>query len=124
MMHRDPHANRYRGVPSRLEDLGNALEQLVSREEMAALARATQYAHYTPEFMIRAIWQAVQAMGFAGGTVLEPGCGTGLFLAMMPEDVAAKTAITAIEMIPRPRASPNCSTRKPGCGRKTSPRPG
>jgi hypothetical protein len=61
------------------EDLGNALEQLVSCEDMAALARATQYAHYTPEFMVRAIWQAVQAMGFAGGTVLEPGCGTGLF---------------------------------------------
>jgi hypothetical protein len=76
------------------------LEQLVSRDDMAALARATQYAHYTPEFMIRAIWQAVQAMGFAGGTVLEPGCGTGLLLAMMPEGVVAKTAITAIEMDP------------------------
>ena len=82
------------------EDLGNELEQLVSAAELAALARATQYAHYTPEFMIRAIWRAVQAMGFGGGTVLEPGCGTGLFLALMPEAVAAKTAITAIEMDP------------------------
>jgi len=82
------------------EDLGNELERLVSAEEMAALARATQYAHFTPEFMARAIWRAVQAMGFAGGTVLEPGCGTGLFLALMPESVAAKTAITAIEMDP------------------------
>jgi hypothetical protein len=80
------------------EDLGNALEQLVSREDMAALARATQYAHYTPEFMIAAIWQAVQAMGFAGGTMLEPGCGIGLFLAMMPDEIAAKTAVTATEM--------------------------
>jgi adenine-specific DNA methylase len=82
------------------EDLGNELEQLVSPEEMAALARATQYAHYTPEFMVRAVWRAVEAMGFAGGTVLEPGCGTGLFLALMPEAAAAKTAITAIEMDP------------------------
>ena len=82
------------------EDLGHELEQLVSAEEMSALARATQYAHYTPEFMIRAIWRAVEAMGFTGGTVLEPGCGTGLFLALMPEDAAAKTAITAIEMDP------------------------
>jgi len=82
------------------EDLGNELEQLVSAEEMAALARATQYAHYTPEFMIRAVWHAVQSMGFAGGTVLEPGCGTGLFLALMPEAVTSKTAITAIEMDP------------------------
>jgi hypothetical protein len=82
------------------EDLGNELEQLVSPEEMAALARATQYAHYTPEFMVRAVWRAVEAMGFAGGTVLEPGCGTGLFLALMPEAPAARTAITAIEMDP------------------------
>jgi hypothetical protein len=37
------------------EDLGNELEQVVSREEMAALARSTQYAHYTPEFMVRAV---------------------------------------------------------------------
>ncbi len=82
------------------EDLGHELEQLVSAEEMSALARATQYAHYTPEFMIQAIWSAVQAMGFAGGTILEPGCGTGLFLALMPKEAAARTAITAIEMDP------------------------
>ena len=82
------------------EDLGHELEQLVSTEEMSALARSVQYAHYTPEFMVRAIWRAVQAMGFTGGTVLEPGCGTGLFLALMPEAISAKAAITAIEMDP------------------------
>ena len=32
-----------------------------------ASARSTQYAHYTPEFVIRAIWRAVQHMGFSGG---------------------------------------------------------
>ena len=82
------------------EALGHELEQLVSPEEMAALARSTQYAHYTPEYLVRAIWRAIAAMGFAGGTVLEPGCGTGLFLALMPDAVAAKSAVTAIEMDP------------------------
>ncbi len=82
------------------EEMGHELEQLVSAEEMAALSRSTQYAHYTPEFMIRAVWRAVTRMGFAGGGVLEPGCGSGLFLALMPEDLAGKTAITAIEMDP------------------------
>ena len=57
------------------EDLGNELEQLVSAEEMSALARSVQYAHYTPEFMVRAMWRAVQAMGFAGGTVLDVNGG-------------------------------------------------
>lgn len=81
-------------------DLGNTLEQLVSPADMAALARATQYAHYTPELVIRAMWHGLQRMGFAGGEVLEPGCGTGLFLALMPEAVAADSAITAVEMDP------------------------
>ncbi len=82
------------------EDVGNELEQLVSPAEMAALARSTQYAHYTPEFMVRAVWAALPRMGFTGGSVLEPGCGSGLFLAMMPEMIAAKSAATGIEMDP------------------------
>jgi len=82
------------------EELGAELEQLVSPAEMSALARSTQYAHYTPEFMVRAVWAALARMGFKGGRVLEPGCGTGLFLAMMPEKVAAKSAATGIEMDP------------------------
>ncbi len=82
------------------ETMGHALEQLVPAAEMASLARSTQYAHYTPEFMIRAMWRAVTRMGFAGGGVLEPGCGSGLFLALMPQDLAGKTAVTAVEMDP------------------------
>jgi len=82
------------------DDLGNELEQLVSPAEMAALARSTQYAHYTPEFIVRAVWAALTRMGFAGGRVLEPGCGTGLFLAMMPEKMAARSAATGVEMDP------------------------
>ncbi len=82
------------------EDLGRDLEQLVSPAELSALARSTQYAHYTPEFMVRAIWSALARMGFKGGSVLEPGCGSGLFLAMMPAKVAARSAATGIEMDP------------------------
>jgi N12 class adenine-specific DNA methylase len=80
------------------DDLGNALEQLVSREDLASLARATQYAHYTPEAVIRAIWHGLELMGFTGGRVLEPGCGTGLFFALMPDAFAAQSSLTGIEM--------------------------
>ena len=62
-----------------------------------ALPRSTQYAHYTPEFVIRAIWRAVQHMGFSGGPILEPGCGSGLFFALMPDALAGKTSLTGIE---------------------------
>ncbi len=93
---------RRAGEPFRAgwEELGGELEQLVDQAEMAGLARATQYAHYTPEFMVRSIWDALTRMGFSGGNVLEPGCGTGLFLALMPEKAAAKAALTGIEADP------------------------
>jgi N12 class adenine-specific DNA methylase/predicted RNA methylase len=82
------------------EDLGIELEGLVSRDDLANLKRATQYAHYTPEFMIRAIWRTLRRMGFDGGRVLEPGCGTGLFFALSPEALAGKLALTGVEMDP------------------------
>ena len=82
------------------EDLGVELEGLVSRDDLANLKRATQYAHYTPEFMIRAIWRTLRRMGFDGGRVLEPGCGTGLFFALSPEALVGKLALTGVEMDP------------------------
>ena len=82
------------------EDLGVELEGLVSRDDLANLKRATQYAHYTPEFMIRAIWRTLRRMGFDGGRVLEPGCGTGLFFALCPEALVGKLALTGVEMDP------------------------
>ena len=80
--------------------LGQELEQLVTPAELAALARSTQYAHYTPEPVIRAIWAALLQLGFSGGRVLEPGCGTGLFMALVPEVIAAATRFTGIEAEP------------------------
>jgi predicted RNA methylase len=81
-------------------DLGVELEGLVSRDDLANLKRATQYAHYTPEFMIRAIWRTLRRMGFDGGRVLEPGCGTGLFFALAPEQLSGKLTLTGVEMDP------------------------
>ena len=48
--------------------------------------------------MVRAMWSALRRMGFSGGRVLEPGCGTGLFFALMPEVLADKTTLTGVEM--------------------------
>ena len=80
--------------------MGAELERLVTPAELAGLARSCQYAHYTPEFIVRAIWQALTRMGFAGGSILEPGCGTGLFLSLLPEALASKTSLTGIEADP------------------------
>ncbi len=82
------------------DELGSSLETAVSDEDYASLARCTQYAHFTPEFIIRAIWAGVQRLGWRGGRVLEPGIGTGLFPALMPELYRDAAYVTGIELDP------------------------
>jgi N12 class adenine-specific DNA methylase/adenine-specific DNA methylase len=82
------------------DELGSSLETAVSEADYASLARCTQYAHYTPEFIIRAIWAGIQKLGWHGGRVLEPGIGTGLFPALMPERYRNAAYVTGIELDP------------------------
>ena len=82
------------------EETGRKLAALVSPEEYAALQRATQYAHYTPESIVRALWRTARRLGFAGGRVLEPGMGTGLFFALLPRELRGTCRLTGIEYDP------------------------
>ena len=82
------------------EEIGQALADATTPTEFAALKRATQYAHFTPEPMIRAIWRAAQRLGFTAGRVLEPGMGTGLFFALMPAGLRETTRLTGVEYDP------------------------
>ena len=82
------------------EHLGQSLVNSTNDGEYAALQRATQYAHYTPEPVIRAIWRAAQHLGYGGGRVLEPGMGTGLFFALMPDELRGSSRLTGIEYDP------------------------
>ncbi|NEK18176.1 helicase-related protein [Rhizobium leguminosarum] len=82
------------------EELGGNLESAVAAGDYASLARCTQYAHFTPEFIVRAIWAGLVRMGFKGGRVLEPGIGTGMFPALMPEALSRGSHVTGIELDP------------------------
>ena len=82
------------------QEIGESLVEATTAAEYAALRRATQYAHYTPEPIIRAIWRAAQRLGFVGGRVLEPGIGTGLFPALMPSALRDRTRLTGVEYDP------------------------
>jgi predicted RNA methylase len=82
------------------DDLGSSLETAVSEADYASLARCTQYAHFTPEFIIRAVWAGIAKLGWRGGRVLEPGIGTGLFPALMPEQYRDAAYVTGIELDP------------------------
>jgi N12 class adenine-specific DNA methylase/adenine-specific DNA methylase len=82
------------------DQLGESLESAVSETDYSSLMRCTQYAHFTPEFVIRAIWSGLRRLGWRGGRVLEPGIGTGLFPALMPEELRDKSYVTGLELDP------------------------
>ncbi|CAA0129146.1 Uncharacterised protein [Starkeya nomas] len=82
------------------QELGASLEDAVGELDYASLARCTQYAHFTPELIVRAIWTALRRLGWRGGRVLEPGIGTGLFPALMPEGLRDISHVTGIEIDP------------------------
>ena len=82
------------------EELGQALVAETTDVELQSLKRATQYAHYTPEYIIRAMWDAARTLGFTGGQVLEPGCGSGLFMGLRPDALSQDTLFVGIENDP------------------------
>lgn len=77
--------------------LGERLKAALTPEEYAQARRTTQYAHYTSEGVIRSIYDGLRRLGFAGGRVLEPGMGIGLFNGLMPADMAASSQYTGVE---------------------------
>jgi N12 class adenine-specific DNA methylase/SAM-dependent methyltransferase len=81
----DSRAASYERFASARDDL----RALLSDEEYAAAARNTLNAHYTDASYVRAIWDAVAGLGFSAGDILEPGCGSGNFLAFAPAGARA-----------------------------------
>lgn len=63
------------------------LQTLLSTEEYEAAKATTLNAHYTSPTVIKAIYQAVENMGFRTGNVLEPSCGIGNFFGLVPESM-------------------------------------
>ena len=65
------------------------LKSLLTPEEYQAARESTLTAFYTPPVVIRSMYQALEQMGFETGNVLEPSCGTGNFLGMIPERMSS-----------------------------------
>jgi N12 class adenine-specific DNA methylase/SAM-dependent methyltransferase len=72
------------------------LHSLLSESEWDAAARTTINAHYTDPLIARQMWRAVATLGFSGGAVLEPGCGSGNFIGLAP----AGAQMTGVELDP------------------------
>ena len=64
------------------------LKELLTDEEYTAARESTLTAFYTPPAVIRSIYTALGQMGFTQGNILEPACGIGNFLGMLPESMS------------------------------------
>ena len=64
------------------------LKDLLTDAEYAAARESTLTAFFTPPVVIRGIYAALGQMGFTQGNILEPSCGIGNFLGMLPENMS------------------------------------
>ena len=65
------------------------LQAALTPEEYSAARASTLNAHYTTPTVIRAVYEAVENMGFRSGNILEPSMGVGNFFGMLPESMRA-----------------------------------
>jgi hypothetical protein len=63
------------------------LKTLLDESEYAATRESTLTAFYTSPVVIRAMYKAMENMSFKNGNILEPSCGTGNFLGMLPDSM-------------------------------------
>ena len=82
------------GLPEAFDENNSAwadefveLYTMLSPEEYASARESTLTAFYTPPAVINAIYKAMEQMGFREGNLLEPSCGIGNFIGMLPKSM-------------------------------------
>ena len=68
------------------------LKSLLDEDEYAAARASTLTAFYTSPVIIEAVYSALSQMGFQTGNILEPACGVGNFIGMLPGSMAGSKA--------------------------------
>ena len=88
------------GGMAKVFELGNnhydEVKGLLTNDEYAAARKSAMSAFYTSPVIIKEIYFKLSDMGFSKGKLLEPSCGVGNFIGMIPEDMQAK--VTGIEL--------------------------
>lgn len=82
------------GIPEAFDENNSAwateyleLSTVLTPDEYASARESTLTAFYTPPVVISAIYKAMEQMGFREGNILEPSCGIGHFIGMLPEEM-------------------------------------
>lgn len=66
----------------------NELSSLLSSDEYSSARESTLSAFYTPTTVTKAIYKVLDKMGFKNGNILEPSCGVGNFIGMLPKEMS------------------------------------
>ena len=82
------------GIPEAFDERNSAwateyleLSTVLTPGEYAAARESTLTAFYTPPEVINAVYSAIENMGFKQGNILEPSCGIGNFIGMLPDSM-------------------------------------
>ena len=65
------------------------LKELLTEDEYESARESTLTAFYTPPVVIKAVYQALESMNFKTGNVLEPSCGIGNFMGLVPDGMSS-----------------------------------
>ncbi|PKN36610.1 MAG: hypothetical protein CVU62_13915 [Deltaproteobacteria bacterium HGW-Deltaproteobacteria-2] len=76
------------------------LKELLTKEEFFEARQSVLNAHYTSPQVIRSIYKIMRHFGFTGGNIIEPTYGSGNFIGLMPEDMAASSKWYGSELDP------------------------
>ena len=84
-------AEKYKGYHEQIREL-------MTDDEFNSAIQSTTTGHFTPETVIRFVWDALEYMGFKGGYITEPAMGIGHMLGFMPESVSQNSVINGFEL--------------------------
>ena len=94
------------GIPQAFEENNSSwadeyleLKNTLSPEEYSAARASTLNAFYTSPIVIRSMYEALENMGLKQGNILEPSCGVGNFMGLIPESMS-KTNVYGVELDP------------------------
>lgn len=73
------------------------LKTLLTEDEYISARESTLTAFYTPPYLIDAMYKTLENLGFCSGNVLEPSCGTGNFIGLLPENMI-KSKVYGVEL--------------------------
>ncbi|HFM9337516.1 TPA: LPD11 domain-containing protein [Enterococcus faecium] len=92
------------GIPEAFDERAGAwpteyamLKNILTPEEYESARESTLTAFYTPPTVIKAVYKAMEQLGFREGNILEPSCGIGHFIGMLPESIS-ESKIYGVEL--------------------------